>query len=189
MIQNIFMKSFKIGTILNKVGLVQSLNRLSSAGSVSHLRRINTPDVNVMIGQRKLHSTQYGFICAAETPDGGNIGIKKHLTMTAHVTFGCSGSPVIKLVKEHGTLGLNSISPEDIYNTTKVFVKSALCNANHPICNFLKSLILTTTAGRLQPSSSQPRDPPQGGSADFDRMSSLQKALCCQGFAETLALL
>ena len=41
-----------------------------------------------MIGQRKLHSTQYGFICAkAETPDGSNIGIKKHIL--AHITFGC----------------------------------------------------------------------------------------------------
>ena len=86
------MKSFKIGTILNKVGLVQALNRLSSVGAVSHLRRINTPDVNVMIGQRKLHGTQYGFICAAETPDGSNIGIKKHMTMLAHITFGCSAT-------------------------------------------------------------------------------------------------
>ena len=95
-IEKTFMKSFKIGTILNKVGLVQALNRLSSVGAVSHLRRINTPDTNVMIGQRKLHSTQYGFICAAETPDGSNIGIKKHMTMLAHITFGCSAKPVIK---------------------------------------------------------------------------------------------
>jgi DNA-directed RNA polymerase II subunit RPB2 len=52
-----FGKSFKIGTILNKKGLIQSLNRLSYMGSVSQLRRINTPGDMIMIGQRKLHGT------------------------------------------------------------------------------------------------------------------------------------
>ena len=121
-IEKMMMKAFKIGTILNKVGLIQALNRLSSMGAVSHLRRINTPDVNVMIGQRKLHSTQYGYICAAETPDGSNIGIKKHMTITAHITFGCSPTPVIELVKELGTMQLNSVNPESMFEATKVFV-------------------------------------------------------------------
>jgi DNA-directed RNA polymerase II subunit RPB2 len=121
-IEKTFMKSFKIGTILNKVGLVQALNRLSSVGAVSHLRRINTPDTNVMIGQRKLHSTQYGFICAAETPDGSNIGIKKHMTMLAHITFGCSAKPVIKLCYEMGVVPLSSLPPTDVFKKVKVFV-------------------------------------------------------------------
>ena len=121
-IEKAFMKSFKIGTILNKVGLVQALNRLSSVGAVSHLRRINTPDVNVMIGQRKLHGTQYGFICAAETPDGSNIGIKKHMTMLAHITFGCSAKPVIKLCYEMGVVPLASLPPTSVFKKVKVFV-------------------------------------------------------------------
>ena len=121
-IEKMMMKAFKIGTILNKVGLIQAMNRLSSMGAVSHLRRINTPDVNVMIGQRKLHGTQYGYICAAETPDGSNIGIKKHMSIMAHITFGCSPAPIIQLVKELGTIQLNSLNPENIFETAKVFV-------------------------------------------------------------------
>ena len=121
-IEKSFMKSFKIGTILNKVGLIQALNRLSSVGAVSHLRRINTPDTNVMIGQRKLHGTQYGFICAAETPDGSNIGIKKHMTMLAHITFGCSAKPVIKLCLEMGVVPLSSLPPTSVFKKVKVFV-------------------------------------------------------------------
>ena len=62
-IEGTFSKSFKIGTILNKKGLIQSLNRLSYVGAVSQLRRINTPGDMIMIGQRKLHGTQYGIIC------------------------------------------------------------------------------------------------------------------------------
>ena len=62
-----FSKAFKMGTILNKKGLIQALNRLSSTGTISHLRRINTTGDNIMIGQRKLHGTQYGIICPRDT--------------------------------------------------------------------------------------------------------------------------
>jgi DNA-directed RNA polymerase II subunit RPB2 len=119
-----FQKSFKIGTILNKVGLIQALNRLSYMNSVSHLRRINTPGKGreIMIGQRKLHSTQFGIICPVEAPDGGNVGIKKHLTIMAHITFGCSSKPIIKYLHEYGVKPIHSLLPEQINNTTKVFV-------------------------------------------------------------------
>jgi DNA-directed RNA polymerase II subunit RPB2 len=121
-IEDAFGKSFKIGTILNKNGLIQELNRLSSVGAVSHLRRVNTLGDMIMIGQRKLHGTQYGIICPVETPDGGNIGIKKHLTITAHVTFGCSSKPVIKALLEYGVLELDEIHPGNVVNSTKVTV-------------------------------------------------------------------
>ena len=89
-----------INASLNKKGLIQSLNRLSSVGATSQLRRINTTGDMIMIGQRKLHSTQYGIICPVETPDGGNIGIKKHLSIMGQITFGCSSKPIIEVLKE-----------------------------------------------------------------------------------------
>ena len=58
-------------------------------GAVSQLRRINTPGDMIMIGKENSWHT-IGIICPIETPDGGNIGIKKHLTITGHITFGCS---------------------------------------------------------------------------------------------------
>ena len=124
-IENGFMKSFKIGTILNKKGLIQSLNRLSNVGTISHLRRINTLSVDgsmIMIGQRKLHPTQYGIICPVETPDGGNIGIKKHLTITGNITSGCDASSVVKFLEQLGMKNLDNLTPKNIINKTKVFV-------------------------------------------------------------------
>ena len=121
-IEGSFSKSFKIGTILNKKGLIQSLNRLSYVGSVSQLRRINTTGDMIMIGQRKLHGTQYGIICPVETPDGGNIGIKKHLTITGHITFGCSPEPIIKLLNEMGLVNNENIVVKDLFNKTKVLI-------------------------------------------------------------------
>ena len=55
-------------------------------GAISHLRRINTPGDMIMIGQNYIQHNI--IICPVETPDGGNIGIKKHLTV-GHITFGC----------------------------------------------------------------------------------------------------
>ena len=121
-IADAFLKAFKIGTILNKKGLIQSLNRLSSVGTISHLRRINTLGDMIMMGQRKLHGTQYGIICPAETPDGGNIGIKKHMSILAHITFGCSSAPIIKMLHDYGVVPIEDLLPEHVFNKVKVFV-------------------------------------------------------------------
>jgi len=121
-IHTAFMKAFKIGTILNKKGLIQSLNRLSSVGTLSHLRRINTLGDMIMMGQRKLHGTQYGIICPAETPDGGNIGIKKHMSVLSQITFGCNSEPIVKMLFENNVLPIEDLLPENIYNKVKIFV-------------------------------------------------------------------
>ena len=43
-----YMYAFKIGTILNKKGLIQALSRRTFSDIISHTRRINTPKGNVM---------------------------------------------------------------------------------------------------------------------------------------------
>ena len=121
-IQEGFLKSFKIGNILNKKGLIQLLNRLTSIGAVSQLRRINTLGDMIMIGQRKLHGSQFGIICPVETPDGGNIGIKKHMSSMCHITFGINPEPIIKLCHEIGVVPLSNITPKLVINKVKVFV-------------------------------------------------------------------
>ena len=121
-IEDGFLKSFRMGNILNKKGLIQLMNRLSSIGAVSHLRRINTLGDMIMIGQRKLHGSQFGIICPVETPDGGNIGIKKHMSSMCHITFGINPEPVIKLCHEIGVVPLSNIIPRLVINKVKVFV-------------------------------------------------------------------
>ena len=55
----------------NKVGVAQVLNRLTYVASLSHSRRISTPTdkSGKLIPPRKLHSTTFGYICAAECFD------------------------------------------------------------------------------------------------------------------------
>ena len=110
------MNAFKLGTILNKKGLIQTMGRRGFADYLSHTRRINTlsdttqSGGGIMIGQRKLHSTQYGIVCPIEAPDGGNVGIKKHMTVMTNITFSCDNKPLLKCVREFGLIYLHEIS-------------------------------------------------------------------------------
>ena len=53
---------------------------------------------------------------------GGNIGIKKHLTVMGHITFGCDSAPIIKLLFEKGVISLDNCFPKMINRKTKVLV-------------------------------------------------------------------
>jgi len=76
-------------TSSSKVGVAQVLNRLTYISSLSHARRINTPidKSGKLIPPRKLHNTQWGYICPAETPEGQPVGVVKNLSYMAHITI------------------------------------------------------------------------------------------------------
>ena len=74
------------------------------------------------MGQRKLHGTQFGIICPAETPDGGNIGIKKHMSVLCHITFGCDSKPIVEMLYDNNVMPIEELLPEDAFNKVKVFV-------------------------------------------------------------------
>jgi len=72
-----------------KIGVSQVLGRLNYVSSLSHLRRISTPiekTAGKLIAPRKLHNTQWGYICPNETPEGHSVGVVKNLASTACIT-------------------------------------------------------------------------------------------------------
>lgn len=73
-----------------KTGVAQQLNRLTFSSSLSHLRRLNTPlnREGKQAKPRQLHSSQYGYVCCTETPEGSACGLLKNLALTCHVTIG-----------------------------------------------------------------------------------------------------
>ncbi len=137
-----YMYAFKIGTIINKKGLIQSLSRRTFSDIISHTRRINTPKGNVMIGQRKLHSTQYGIICPVEAPDGGNVGIKKHMSIMTHITFGCDTKPIEKCLREFGILFIKEVDIKYLKYSGKIFLNGSLIGIHNDINYLLKILRL-----------------------------------------------
>jgi DNA-directed RNA polymerase II subunit RPB2 len=124
-----FKKGFKgnWGSASNtkRLGLVQDLNRLSWFTHISHLRKINLPldPTAKIVGPHLLHSTQWGIIDPVDTPDGGNIGLHKHLSIATTITNGFSSYPIIKWLRANTPLKiLNECSPSVLAQSTKVFV-------------------------------------------------------------------
>ena len=110
-----------------RLGAVQDLNRLSWNTYISHLRKINLPidSTSKVIGPRLLNSSQWGFIDPIDTPDGGNIGLHKHIAISTHITSGSSSFPIINWLRGNTPLKiLMECSPEYLGNSTKVMVNS-----------------------------------------------------------------
>lgn len=108
-----------------RLGAVQDLNRLSWYTFISHLRKINLPlDSSAkVVGPRLLNSSQWGFIDPIDTPDGGNIGLHKHMSITTYITSGSSAIPIIKWLRVNTPLKvLLECSSEQLASSSKVFI-------------------------------------------------------------------
>jgi len=81
-------------------GVAQVLNRMSYYSTVSHLRRINTPveKNGKLVQPRRLHPTQWGIVCPAETPEGASVGVVKNMAMTTVITAHTHSGPVRELI-------------------------------------------------------------------------------------------
>jgi len=115
-----------------RVGVIQDLNRLSHNSMMSHLRKTNLPlDSSVkLIGPRVLHSTHWGYFDPIDTPDGANVGIHKHLSISAYVTQGYSREPMIQWLREKVDMKLiEDCSPLILSRMTKVFVNGLWAGA------------------------------------------------------------
>ena len=115
-----------------RIGVVQDLNRLSYNSALSHLRKTNLPlDSSAkLIGPRVLHSTQWGMFDPIDTPDGGNIGIHKHMAITAYITQGVSREPMIKWLREKAEMKLlEECTPVSLSKSTKVIINGLWAGA------------------------------------------------------------
>jgi len=108
--------------------VIQDLNRLSFNSFISHLRKFNLPlDSSAkIIGPRLLHSSQWGIIDPVDTPDGGNVGLHKHMSIGAHITNGYSCKPIIELLRQLIFMELiTECTTEYISKCIKIFVNGA----------------------------------------------------------------
>ena len=112
----------------NKVGVAQVLNRLTYISSISHLRRINTPidKSGKLVPPRRLHNSSWGFLCPAETPEGGSVGIVKNLSYMTHITIPSNSiglyDYILPIIITIDTLVNN---PKDLHDKVKVFINGA----------------------------------------------------------------
>ena len=128
-VESWFKKGFKgnwgTQTHTKRIGVLQDLNRLSHNTMLSHLRKTNLPlDSSVkLVGPRLLHATQWGFFDPIDTPDGANIGLHKHLSISTYISKGSSREPMIQWLRQKTKLKfVEECLPVVLAQETKVFI-------------------------------------------------------------------
>jgi DNA-directed RNA polymerase II subunit RPB2 len=119
-------------THTKRIGVVQDLNRLSFNGYLAHMRKTNLalPSSAKIIGPRVLHGSQWGFIDAIDTPDGGNIGLHKSLAISTHISQGASREPILAWLREKIAMKLlEECKPRELASMTKIMVNGLWAGA------------------------------------------------------------
>ncbi len=117
----------KIGS-QSKINVSQVLNRLNYISPLSHLRRISTPieKTGKLIAPRKLHNSQWGYICPCETPEGHSVGVVKNMSSTAFVSIYSVAGVVKDYLATLGTLRPLAGAPvAELHENTRVFLNGA----------------------------------------------------------------
>tara|TARA_B100000767_G_scaffold275476_1_gene312619 strand:- start:3178 stop:6789 length:3612 start_codon:yes stop_codon:yes gene_type:complete len=139
-----------IKTSNNKVGIAQVLSRLNYTSTISHLRRLSTPNERTgkLIAPRKLHNTQWGVVCPSETPEGSAVGLVKNLAIMTQVTGMTSSIPVIEKIKNMNMIDLikigdseeDEVTFDEIENYGKIFVNGNWIGIHKNIKKILDTL-------------------------------------------------
>jgi len=135
-VMNTIGKSFgaRFGTgISARQGIVQDLNRNVMLGTLSHTRRLSypLPAGSKSIGPRKLHNSQFGFVCPTESPDGSNVGIINHLSIMSRVTTNITETSIEEALRTTDMLFSEDVTTQDYKQFTKVFLNGRLSGVHH----------------------------------------------------------
>jgi len=108
-------------------GVSQALQRYSFLQTISYFRRIVTPSVDSstqkVVSIRHARSNQYGFLDTVETPEGGKIGLQKHLSLLADVTlYSKSQEAIIEDLLENKIIDIKDIHPYEFNKNIKIFL-------------------------------------------------------------------
>jgi len=85
-------------------GISQRMQRLNFNETMSSLQRIVSPlsASQENFAARELHPTHWGRICAMESPEGTNIGLRKNMSLLAKVSADSSEEQLLKTLKQLG---------------------------------------------------------------------------------------
>lgn len=115
-----------------QLGVVQDMNRLSFNGYLSHLRKtsISLDSTSKVVGPRLLHCTQQYYFDPLDTPDGGNIGIHKYMSVSTQISRGYPRTELVTwLLKNTGMDLLEDCDPERVANQTRVFINGFIAGS------------------------------------------------------------
>src|SRR5437867_3444565 len=111
-----------------RVGVTQLLDRTNYISTISHLRRIQSPLSRSQpnFEARDLHSTHFGRICPAETPEGSNCGLVKNIALSSIISVSVTVSEIIEKLYELGAHPVEEADEDLRESGTRVFVDGRL---------------------------------------------------------------
>jgi DNA-directed RNA polymerase II subunit RPB2 len=137
-----------------KIGVSQVLNRLNYVASLSHLRRVSTPieKTGKLIAPRKLHNTQWGYICPSETPEGHSVGVVKNMSSSASVSI-YSNVNILKdyFKKINIIIPLDKSTIEEKHSLVRVFINGAWIGSlqHKDVLETIKNLRYAKRSGKI----------------------------------------
>lgn len=114
------------GSTQPKVGVAQMLSRLTYISALSHLRRVVAPieKSGKLVAPRKLHSTSWGFICPAETPEGAGVGLISNMSVLCSISPNISTLPLEPFLKALA-IPVEELEPTACAKLTKVNINGS----------------------------------------------------------------
>ncbi len=111
-----------------RVGVTQLLDRTNYLSTISHLRRVQSPLSRTQpnFEARDLHTTHFGRICPAETPEGSNCGLVKNLALSAIISVHVPSEEIVEKIYDLGTVHFSDAKDELKKDATRVFVDGKL---------------------------------------------------------------
>ncbi len=88
--------------VAGQTGISQVLDRTNFTSTYTNLRRVKSPLAkrHPHFNARDVHGTQWGKICAIETPEGLDVGLTKYLALMAKISVGAEEGQVESKLKE-----------------------------------------------------------------------------------------
>ena len=136
-----------------RVGVTQLLDRTNYMSTISHLRRIQSPLSRSQpnFEARDLHSTHFGRICPAETPEGSNCGLVKNLALSALISVSVPVAEIIEKLFELGVRSMDESSSELRENGTRIFVDGRLMGYSADGEHLTNTLRYMRRSGKIHP--------------------------------------
>src|ERR687897_1184001 len=136
-----------------RVGVTQLLDRTNYMSTISHLRRIQSPLSRSQpnFEARDLHTTHFGRICPAETPEGSNCGLVKNLALSAIISVSVSVSEIIEKLYELGAHPVEEASDILRKSGTRIFVDGRLIGYIEKGAHLADTLRSMRRSGKIHP--------------------------------------
>mmetsp|Transcript_6488 Transcript_6488/g.15811 ORF Transcript_6488/g.15811 Transcript_6488/m.15811 type:complete len:1189 (-) Transcript_6488:33-3599(-) len=129
---------------IDRAGVSQVLSRFSYMSTVGSMMRVksNFEKSRKVAGPRALQPSQWGMICPADTPEGEQCGLIKHLALLTHVTTGESEESLRKICFNLGVEDAQALSGEELHSKANylIFINGTLLGVHRRPKKFMHTL-------------------------------------------------